>query len=195
MLFLDFFLGLLSLFLGMSSVHASPIAALAPTPTVVDSIKDIQKETAELAATVQHWSGHVIEALNISQASASLLRSIDEATETAKESDKMSIGQALKVKKATKNLLKEIKSSVDVAIDHKILFDHAGLNRVMVKEFKTMQGKSAKLIKTIVDKLPGIGKGIGRRLGRKINKAFDTAIEAFSEDFSKENSEESSKEN
>lgn len=179
MLFFSFFLSLLSLLLGISSVRADLSDANAPTPAVVDSIKNVQKEVADLASAVEHWSGHIVETFNITAASKSIVKSINEGIETAEKQKKMTVGQAIKVKKVTKDLVGQIESTVDTLIRNKLLFSHAGINDIMINKIEKQKEQAAKLIDTIVGKLPKVGKKTGRKLGRQINAAFDVAIAAF----------------
>lgn len=181
MLFLGYlFLVLFSLLGGRNSVHAEPIEPVESTPAIVNHIKEIQNLTVEMASVVKNWNGDVLDALAITVASNSLIDSIESGTETATNSDKMSVRRAIKVKRATKKLLVTIQSSLDTITDSKQLFDHAGLTSIMISRLEKTKEKANDLITAIVDKLPRVGKRTGRKLGRQIGAAFDSAIAKFS---------------
>ncbi|KAG8159410.1 hypothetical protein KVR01_011071 [Diaporthe batatas] len=176
MLLLHFFLVVLPLLLG---IHADVVDD-QPTPEVVNSIQNVEKLTVEMASVVQKWNGDVLAALPINDTSDSLIKAIKDGAETAKKSKKMGVGEALKVKKATKQLLKEIKSSLGTITSSKPKFDNAGLTSIMKARLQETKTASDSLIEAIVDKLPKVGKRIGRNLGKKIAAEFDSAIAEFS---------------
>lgn len=180
MLLLNLFLTLLSLLVGASSVGAGLVGTVESTPAIVGHIKEVQNQTVEMASIVKNWDGDIVTALPILSASGSLLQAIEDGTGTAANLSKdMSVGEAIKVKRATKELLKHIESSLDTITGSKLLFDHAGLTSMMISKIEDTKKAAEGLIAAIVDKLP-VGKGIGRKLGRKISAAFDSAIADFS---------------
>lgn len=173
-------LSLFSLLGGGSRVHAERIEPVESTPAIVNHIKEIQNLTVEMASVVKDWKGDVLDALAITAASNSLIESIESGTKTAIDSDKMSVRKAIKVKRATKELVVVIKSSLGTITDSKLLFDHAGLTSIMISRLEKTKKAADDLITAIVDKLPRVGKRIGRKLGRQIGAAFDSAIADFS---------------
>lgn len=180
MMLLNLFLTLLSLLVGASSVGARLSETVESTPAIVGHIKQVQNQTVEMASIVKNWDGDIVSALPILSASGSLLQAIEDGTGTATNLSKdMSVRQAIKVKKATKELLKHIESSLGTITGSKLLFDHAGLTSMMISKLEDTKKAAEGLIAAIVDKLP-VGKGIGRKLGRKISAAFDSAIADFS---------------
>lgn len=182
MLIFNLFLTLLSLLIGVSTAHADLVEAVESTPAVVEHLKEVQKQTVEMALIVEKWNGDIIDAIAILTASDSLLEAIDDGTDTTKNLPKdMTTRQAIKIRRATKELLKHIKSSLGTITRSKPLFDHAGLTSMMISKIEETKEGAEKLIAAIVDKL-SVGKGIGRRLGRKISAAFDDAIKEFSKE-------------
>lgn len=179
MLLLHFFLVVLPLLLG---IHADVLESPGATPEIVSSIEEIQKLTVEMASVVQKWNGDIADALPITAVSDNVIKAIEDGTKTAKNSNKMKVGAALKVKKATKKLLKEIESSLGTITSSKAKFDHVGLTSTMASRLRETKEAADALIGAIVDKLPKAGKRIGRNLGRKIAAAFDSAIEEFSKE-------------
>lgn len=136
----------------------------------------------ELAVVIKKWNGDIMGALDISTASDSLLKAIEDGTEAAKISKKMGSHKALKVNKATKKLLKAIKSSLATITRSKALFEDSGLTSIMISSIEEDRAAAENLIAAVVDKLPSAGKRIGRKLGRKISDAFDSAIADFSKE-------------
>ncbi|KAG6357182.1 hypothetical protein INS49_015060 [Diaporthe citri] len=182
MLISNFCLTLLSLLIGVSAAHADLVETVESTPAVIDHLKEVQSQTVEMALVVEKWNGDILDAIAILTASDSLLKAIDDGTDTARDlPKKMTTRQAIKVKRATKELLKHIKSSLGTIARSKPLFDHAGLTSTMMSKLEETKEGAEKLIAAIVDKLR-VGKGIGRKLGRKISAAFDYAIEEFSKE-------------
>lgn len=181
MLFLaPILLFLLSLLGDGNSVHAEGVESVESTPAIVNHIQKIQNLTVEMASVVKDWNGDLLDALAITVASKSLIDSIESGTETAIGSEKMSVRKAIKVKRATKQLVVVIKSSLGTITDSKLLFDHAGLTSIMISRLEKTKEAADDLIAAIVDKLPRVGRRIGRKLGRKIGAAFDSAIAKFS---------------
>lgn len=177
MLVLNFFLTLLSLLIGISSVHADHVETVESTPEIVAHIEDIQAETQAMALIVEAWNGDVEEATIIPVASDSIIKAVKDGTETARKlPKKMSVGKAVKVKRATKKLIKDIEASLGTITGKKLLFDDAKLTSTMIGKIEETKKESEAFIGAIVEKLPRAGKGIGRRLGRKISAAFDAAI-------------------
>lgn len=184
MLLLHFFLVVLPLLFG---IHADVLEPAVPE--IVNSIEDIQKLTIEMASVVQKWNGDIVGALPITEASDSLIKAIEDGAETAKKSQKMKIRAALKVKKATKKLLKDTESSLGTITSSKARFDNAGLTSIMVSRLQETKTAADTLIGAIVDKLPKAGKRVGRKLGKKIAAAFDSAIAEFSKETKKVSNE------
>lgn len=184
MLRLNFFLALLSLLIGISSAHTDLVGAAEskPPPPVVVHIEKIQELVVEMESAVKKWDGDVLTGLGIMSASDSLLEAIANGTETAKGLEKkMNAAKAIKVKRATKKLLKQIESSLGSMLQSKILFDHAGLTSLMISKLEETKESAEGFIAAIVEKLK-VGKGQGRRLGEKISKAFDSAIADWSKE-------------
>lgn len=179
MLIFNLFLTFYTLLVGISGVHANSLENAESTPIIVGHIKNIQNQTLELAAAVEKWNGDIMDALGISIASDSLLQSIKDGTEAAKESKRMGGGKGLKIKRATKKLLKAIESTLATILRSKGRFEDAGLTSLMISRIEEDKEAAEDLIAAIVDKLR-VGKGVGRRLGRKISKAFDSALAEFS---------------
>lgn len=179
MLVLKFFLVTLPLLLG---IHASVLetAGYTYTPAIVEGIKEIQGSTEEMASVVKNWDGDVLAALPITAASNAVMEAIKSGTETANKSKKMGVGKAIKVKRATKELLKVLESSLGTITSTKALFDHAGLTSIMRSRLEETKEAADALIGAIVEKLPKVGRKTGRKLGRKIAAAFDSAIADFS---------------
>ncbi|KAK2595830.1 hypothetical protein N8I77_013623 [Diaporthe amygdali] len=182
MLILKICLTLFSLLLGVASVHAEVAEAVRSTHPIVDHIRDVQQQTLDLAAAVQNFSGDTFDSFPISRAGRNLLKAIEEGTETAKSSKKVSVTIAIKIKTATKKLLKDIESSLAILIHAKPKLDHAGITIIMVSKLKDDQEEANRFIAAIVDKLPPVGKRTGRKLGKKIAAAFEFAISVFSEE-------------
>lgn len=179
---LNFLLTLLSLLISVSAAHADLMETVEFTPAVIDHIKEVQNQTIEMASVVEEWSGDIIEALKVMIASTALIKAIEDGTETATNlPEDMNTSQCIKVKKATKELLEHIESSLATIIRSKLKFDHAGLTSTMISKIEETKEEAEKLIAAIVDKL-SVGKGIGRRLGKKISAAFDSAIADFSKE-------------
>ncbi|POS77885.1 hypothetical protein DHEL01_v203724 [Diaporthe helianthi] len=181
--FLHFFLVVLPLLLG---IHADVLESAGSTPAIVSHLEEIQELTIEMASMVQNWDGDVVTSVPITIASDSIIKAIESGTETATNSKKMSVSKAIKVKRATKNLLKAIESSLGTVASKKALFDHAGLTSTMISRLKDSKGAAATLNGAIVEKLPKVGKKVGEKLGRKIVAAFDSAIAHFSDEVEKD---------
>ncbi|KAL1860277.1 hypothetical protein Daus18300_009331 [Diaporthe australafricana] len=179
MLVFKFFLGLLSLLVGVSSAHAGLLDTRKPPPPIVNNINKVRKEVADFGSAVEHWSGNIIETSNITAASKSIIESINEGIETAEKGKKLSIRQAIKTGRAAKELVQQIQSTVDILVREKPLFSHAGLNDIMISKIGKQKELASKLIDTIVGKLPKIGRKKGRKLGVRINAAFDVALTAY----------------
>ncbi|KAI7779006.1 hypothetical protein LA080_001436 [Diaporthe eres] len=182
MLMLTFLLALLSLLIGVSAAHAGHVETVESTPAVLEHLKEVQNQTVEMALVVEKWNGDIIDSIFILAASNTLIKAIEDGTDTAKNLPKdMTTRQCIRVKRATKELLEDIKSSLGTITRSKPLFDHAGLTSTMISKIEDTKEAAENLIAAIVDKL-SVGKGIGRRLGKKISAAFDSAIEDFSKE-------------
>lgn len=182
MLILNFFLTLLSLLMGVGSAHADLVETVESTPAIIERLKDIQNQTVEMASVVKNWNGDILVSVPILTSSDSLLKAIEDGTNTATGlPKKMTTREAIRVKRATKELLEHINSSLNTIVLAKRLFDDAGLTSTMLGRLEQTKEGAEKLNAAIVEKLPA-GKGIARRLGRKISAAFDSAIAEFSKE-------------
>lgn len=182
MLILKFFLTLLSLLIGIGSADANLADEVDSTPAIIEHIGNIQSKTVEFAAVVEKWDGDVMDALSIEDASDSVIQAIQDGTKTATDlPENMTTRQAVKVKTATKKLLKDIESSLGTITGKKLLFDDAGLTSMMVGRIEDTKAESEGLVAAIINKLP-LGKGIARRLGKKISAAFDAALAQLSQE-------------
>lgn len=179
MLILKFFLTLLSLLIGISSADANLMEEDDSTPAIVEHIGNIQSKTVEFAAVVGKWDGDVMDALSIEDASDSVIQAIQDGTKEATDlPKKMTTRQAVKIRTATKKLLKDIESSMGTITGKKLQFEDAGLTSMMVGRIEDTKAEAEGLIAAIINKLP-LGKGIARRLGAKISAAFDGALAQF----------------
>lgn len=176
MLLFQCFHAFFGLLICIGSVGFTLAETAQSTPALVEHIKQIQDQTVEMASIVGDWNGDVLEAIKIQGAADSIVTAIQDGTKTATNlPKKMRNSEAMKVKRATKELLKHIKSSLGTITGRKLEFEEAGLTSAMIDNIEDTKKATEDFIAAIVDKLK-TGKGIARRLGKKINAAFDAAL-------------------
>lgn len=178
MILFNFFYAFFSLLICIGSVGftLAETAHLQSTPSLLKHIEQIQDQTVEMASIVGDWNGDVLEAAKIQGAADSIITAIEDGTETAtKLPEKMKNREAIKVKRATKELLGHIKTSLGTITGRKLEFEDAGLTSAMIDNIEDTKRATQDFIAAIMDKLKS-GKGIARRLGEKISAAFDAAI-------------------
>lgn len=172
----QFFYAFFSLLICIGSVGFTHAETAVSTPALVDHIKQIQDQTVEMASIVGDWNGDVLEAIKIQGAADSIVTAIQDGTKTATNlPEKMRTSEAMKVKRATKELLEHIKSSLGTITGRKLEFEDAGLTSAMIDNIEDTKKAAQDFIAAIVTKLKA-GKGIARRLGNKISAAFDAAL-------------------
>lgn len=177
--FFHAFFGLL-ICIGSVGFALAETAHLQVTPAILDHIKQIQDHTVEMGSVVGDWNGDILEAIKIQAAADSIITAIEDGTKAAnKLPEKMSNGEAMDVKRATKELLKHTKTSLGTITGRKLEFEEAGLTSAMVDNIEDTKKATQDFIAAIITKVK-IGKGIARRLGKKISAAFDAALEDLS---------------
>lgn len=183
MLLFQFFQAFFSLLICIGSVGfaLAETAHLQVTPAILDHIQQIQDHTVEMGSIVGDWNGDILEAIKIQGAADSIITAIEDGTETAtKLPEKMPNREAIRVKRATKELLEHIKTSLGTITGRKLEFEEAGLTSAMVDNIEDTKKATQDFIAAIITKLKKSAKPIARRLGNKISKAFDAALEDLS---------------
>lgn len=170
---------LVTLFMGIGLVlakHHKP----HKSDIIVNALHEIARETVALNTTLWAWDGSLFDALPINSQNDVLLKTISDLTETINAtSPKLGVPSALRVKRATKQMMGAIEDTVGTLVDFEYRFRSVMLAGQVKKNLKDIREASADLNAGIRVKIPKIGRGIARRLGRKIDKIFEKAIEEY----------------
>lgn len=146
---------------------------------VFDAINVIAEETRKLDVILQQWDGSITEALPINSQTNAILSAIKKGMKDTEDSKKLGIGGALKVRRATLNLIKDTRNVTMDLVYMKDRFRAITLAGTVKANLKKIQEASNEFNKVVVKKLPRIGRPIGRHLGRRVNKLFTKAIEEY----------------
>ena len=155
-------------------------SVLADGTTITNAITAIQNATNELATTVGNWDGDILGSLPIIAQSTSLLATINQGTETAKQSATLSDIEALTVGLATITLVDDVQTSLDVIVDAKSKFDSDLLTAVVLLNLEEEKSASLAFSNAVVNTLPESFVETGEQLAEEISTAFDDAISVYS---------------
>lgn len=180
--FLHAFFSLL-ICIGSVGFTVAETAHLQSTPSLLKHIEQIQDQTVEMASVVENWNGDVLDAVAIQSAADSIISAIQDGIKTATNlPERMRNSEAIKVKRATKELLGHIETSLGTITGRKLEFEEAGLTSAMIDNIEDTKKETQDFIAAIIEKLSKAGKPIARRLGNKISAAFDAALAELSTD-------------
>ncbi|KAJ4408643.1 hypothetical protein N0V82_009658 [Gnomoniopsis sp. IMI 355080] len=149
---------------------------------VYNAVNVIAEETRKLDVILQQWDGTVAGAMDINSQTSNIMQAIRQGMKETEDSEKLHVSGALKVKRATKHLIRDTKNVTMDLIYMKDRFRAITLAGSVKSNLKKMQDLSGDFNKVVVAKLPRIGRPIGRHLGRRINKVFQNAIEEYESD-------------
>lgn len=170
---------LATLFLGIGLVFAKDDKP-HKSDIIVHALHDIAHETEVLNSTLWAWDGSLFDALAINAQNDVLLKTIKALTENITEtSPKLGVPSALRVKRATKEMMGTIDGTVGTIVDFEYRFRSVMLAGQVKKNLMDIREASANLNAVIRAKIPKIGRGIARRLGKKIDKIFERAIDEY----------------
>lgn len=177
MLFFTYLLSLLAIF-GLAAARKKP--EQLKSWVIIHQLDILQQETQQLNTELILWDKSMLGAFNVSQQTEKLvLATKNAATTISTESKKLHIPGALHIKRNTKHLMKDIKTTVGHIGSLKEDFDKAGLAQTVLDSLIEQQKASQEMNDAIIPKLPMIGRGVGRSLGRKISKIFQFTIDEY----------------
>lgn len=146
---------------------------------IFNAVNVIASETRRLDEILQGWDGSVFGALPINSQTNVILKAIEQGKKDTEESRKLHVPGALKVRRATLNLIKDTRNVTMDLIYMKDRFRTVTLAGSVKNNLKKIQEASADFNIVVVKKLPRIGRPIGRHLGRRVHKIFSKAIEEY----------------
>ncbi|KAJ4386609.1 hypothetical protein N0V93_009507 [Gnomoniopsis smithogilvyi] len=176
MLFKFFFTIILWFNLALATGNDAELNKKPKNRVVFNAINVVANETRKLDAILQQWDGTVQGAFPINSQTSAILSAIKQGIKEAEESKKLRILGALKVKRATKHLIKDTKNVTMDLVYMKDRFKAISLGATVKGNLKKIQDASNEFNKVVVMKLPRIGRPIGRHLGRRVDKIFKKAI-------------------
>lgn len=159
-------------FLGASSV-------LADGAAIVAAITAIQNSTLDLDTAVAEWDGGILGALPIVADSAALLSTINDATDTAKDSAVLSDLEAISVGLEIISLVTDVNTTLTTIIAAKPKFDGALLSGVVLLNLGLEKSASSDFSDAVIDKLPATFVSTGQTLSSEILASFDQAIDVY----------------
>ncbi|KFY25827.1 hypothetical protein V493_04427 [Pseudogymnoascus sp. VKM F-4281 (FW-2241)] len=169
-----------------------PIALLASTvvadgAAILAAMNKISASTTKLNGTIADFHGGLIglaETIPILIQSTTLLNDIKEGTETAEESNQLTVDETIKVSGATTELVKGVQTSLQTIVDTKPEFDELlVISPVILLNLQQQKSATAKFSKAVISKLPEEFRGIAEGIVAPIDVAFDSAIAAYKKFF------------
>lgn len=177
MLFFHFLFSLLAL---VGLVAATKKPEELKSWVIIHQLDILQQETRKLNTELDAWDKSLIDALNVSTQTGKLLEVTKNATITiSTESRKLGISGALHVKRNTKHLMKDMRTTVGHIGNLRGEFKKVGLAQTVMNSLIEQQAASKEMNDAVLPKLPKIARPIGRRLGRKISKIFQGTIDEY----------------
>lgn len=147
---------------------------------IVDALNHVDSETTELQARVQNWSGDLLGTFPIITQSENVLSSIDDATDTAKDSDPLSAKEALGIATAVKTLATTVNGTMTAIINAHDDFEHLYIASIVLSNLETQKSASSEMSNAIIEKVPTTLQAIARNLAAPVDASFDQAIDVFS---------------
>lgn len=149
---------------------------------IIHQLDLIANETTRLHDTLIAWDGSLTGALTISGRTGALVDTLEAAADTVtKDSPKLGVPSALRVKRATKAMMGKTRETVQTIMDFEYRFRAITLSGQVKASLVNTREASQKLNDAIEPKIPKIGRPIARRLGKKIDKIFKAAIDEYAD--------------
>ncbi|CAK7273838.1 hypothetical protein SEPCBS57363_005854 [Sporothrix epigloea] len=147
---------------------------------IVDALNNVDSETKELQARVQNWSGDLFGTFPIITQSEHVLSSINDATDTAEDSDPLTAKEALGIATAVKTLATTVNGTMTAIINAHDDFEHLHIASIVLSNLETQKRASNEMSNVIIDKVPTALQAIAKNLAAPVDASFDQAIDVFS---------------
>ncbi|CAK7275472.1 hypothetical protein SEPCBS119000_006710 [Sporothrix epigloea] len=148
--------------------------------TIFDALSNVHSETKELQSKVENWNGDLLGAVPIATQSEYVLSSINDATDTAKDSQPLTAKEALDIASAVTTLATSVNGTMTAIINAYDDFKHLYIASIVLSNLETQKSASSEMSNAIIEKVPTPLQAIARKLAAPVDASFDQAIDVFS---------------
>jgi hypothetical protein len=169
-----------STFVRSALVAVTATTAAASGTDIVNALNNVDSETQQLQSIVEDWSGSLLGSFPIVTQSAHVLSAINDGTDTAEDSDPLTIEEALSIATAVTTLATTVNGTMTALINAHDEFEHWLLAPIVLLDLKTQKSASDDMSAAIIAKVPTALQAIAQNLAAPISASFDQAIDVFS---------------